>query len=225
MNPRLVLFDLDGTLADTAADITRATNRVLAEVERPPLPLATVRALVSKGARAVLRAGFDVPPDPAALDALAQRLFEVYCEAPVVDTRPFPGLRGVIADLGEAGLMWGVVTNKPIRLADPIVAALALQPAPRLVIGGDSLARRKPDPLPLLAACERAGVAIAESIYVGDAEIDVQTARAAGMPVVIAGFGYALPHDANWDPAPDFYARSVDELASILLAPVSSTGS
>ncbi len=219
MKPQLVLFDLDGTLADTAPDILLALNLTLTEAGRPPLALATVRGLVSRGARALLSAGFSAPPDETEMNRLFDRLFAIYGEAPAKETTVFPGLGDLIAQLGDINIRWGVVTNKPAALAEPIVAALGIAPAPVCVIGGDSFARKKPDPLPLLEACRIAGVAPGKTIYVGDAEIDARAARAAGMPLVIAGFGYAPEREAthSWDA--EHYAASVDELAHILGAP------
>lgn len=220
---RLVLFDLDGTLADTAPDIARATNRVLAEIGRPQLPLDRVRRTVSSGARALLRAGFeDTPPDDDELDRLVGRLFEHYAASPADETTVFAGLREMIGELGNRGAGWSVVTNKPERLARPIVTALDLAPPPGSVIGGDTLSARKPDALPLVAACRQAGIDVSQAIYVGDAEIDVRAARAAGMPVAIAGFGYA-PDPATvqtWNP--DVIAADVAELREFLLARIAA---
>lgn len=219
MSLELVLFDLDGTLADTAADIARATNLALAEIQRPPLSEAHVRKLVSLGARRVLSSSYaDDDVDLATLDRLTESLFAHYAEKPAARTRVFEGLDGLLDDLGRAGLSWGVVSNKPVALVRPIVAALALDPDPVCVLGGDSTVRKKPDPLPLLHACELAGISPARALYVGDAEIDVQAARAAGMPVAIAGFGYApdAGRVAAW--RPDFYADSVDALRRFALS-------
>lgn len=209
---RLVLFDLDGTLADTAADIASAANRMLADAGRPLLSEDAVRSLVSSGARAIVRAGFASAPEDGEMERLVSRLFDYYAEQPAARTRPFPGLGEVIAEVGAGGLAWAVVTNKPERIATPIVSALGLRPDALFVIGGDSLPRRKPDPLPLLAACARAGVAPSEALYVGDAQIDVEAARAAGMEVAVAGFGYApsRPEVAAW--GPHLYLASVAEL-------------
>lgn len=214
---RLVLFDLDGTLADTAGDIARATNVVLEEAGRPPLTTTAVRALVSSGARAILRAGFETPPDEAEMERMVARLFDHYAVKPAADTRAFPGMPELIGAVAGQGAIWGVVTNKPARLAIPVVSALNLAPAAVCVIGGDSLAQRKPDPLPLVVACERAGVVPSEAIYIGDAEIDVRAAHGAGMEIAIAGFGYAPPVSEALRWGADFYFARVDELAHALL--------
>ncbi len=218
MSLRLILFDLDGTLADTAPDIARATNLALAEVNRPPLPLERVRSIVSSGARALIRAGLDDPsPEDDAIEPLVRRLFDFYLDRPAAETSAFTGLPEVIGEVGKLGTAWGVVTNKPERLARPIIDALAFNPAPGWVIGGDSLPTRKPDPMPLLAACRSAGVKPAEAIYVGDAAIDVQAARAAGMPVIIVGFGYAPGMETVRSWKPDAIAPAVADLRRMLV--------
>lgn len=218
MSLRLVLFDLDGTLADTAPDIATATNRVLAEAGRPPLTLDCVREAVSSGARALLRAGFAgaVPPD-SELDPLIQRLFKHYAARPAAETTLFAGLRELIGELADRGAGWSVVTNKPERLAKPIISALAVDPPPGCIIGGDTLLARKPEALPLVTACRYAGVEVSQAIYVGDAEIDVRAARAAGMPVAIAGFGYAPDRTTVQSWGPDMIAADVTELREYLL--------
>ncbi|MDN5863695.1 MAG: HAD-IA family hydrolase [Gammaproteobacteria bacterium] len=219
MTPRLVLFDLDGTLADTAADIALVTNRVLAEAGRPPLSVAHVRARVSSGARHLLRSGFDSVPDEEELAKLQHRLFNYYAESPAVHTALFPGLAAVLAQLDTEHRLWGIVSNKPASLVAPIVASLALPSHPVCTIGGDSYARRKPDPLPLVQACSKAQVSPREAVYVGDARIDAEAARAAGMPLIVAGYGYA-PERAevcSWGEAG--YAADAGELARLLGLP------
>jgi phosphoglycolate phosphatase len=216
MKPRLVLFDLDGTLADTAPDIARATNRVLAEAGRPPLSLAEVRATVSFGARALIRTGFDQEPDKTIIEQLVSRLFEIYSQSPSRKTRLFAGLAELIGELTANGLRWGVVTNKPESLAVPIVEALGIKSDPVCIIGGDSLPRKKPDPLPLLEGCRRAGAPPTEAVYVGDAEIDAKAASAANMPLVIAGFGYAPEREATRAWGNSTYAANVETLARVL---------
>ncbi len=213
MNLQLVLFDLDGTLADTAVDIARATNLALAEAGRPPLSIEHVRERVSMGARRLIASSYAAgETDEAEIDHLTGRLFAHYAEEPARHTRVFEGLDQLVGDLGRMGIAWGVVSNKPEALVQPIVTALALRPAPLCMMGGDSTPRKKPDPLPLLHACEQAGVPPTRALYVGDAEIDVRAARAAGMPVAIAGFGYAPGAGVVSDWSPDCYADSVTVL-------------
>lgn len=213
MKPRLVLFDLDGTLADTAPDIARVINLVLAEEGRPPLALEAVRSLVSFGARQLLRSGFDEPLGDSRLARLQERLFDHYADNPVMHTAVFPGLSGLIGELAEAGICWGIVSNKPERLVRPIVSALALPFEPVCVTGGDTFDRKKPDPLPLIEACRLADIPIHEACYVGDAVIDAQAARAAGIPLIIAGYGYAPPRAVVREWGTGRHAADVDELA------------
>ncbi len=196
MKPRLVLFDLDGTLADTAPDIARVTNQVLAEAGRPPLSLSQVRATVSFGARALLLSGFDKTPEEIYIQQLLGKLFLLYSKEPSRETRAFPGLAELISSMAGHDILWGVVTNKPAALAAPIVAALGVAPPPACLIGGDTFPRKKPDPMPLIEACRQVGVTPDEAFYVGDANIDAQAAGAAGLPFVVAGFGYAPPRSA-----------------------------
>ena len=213
MNLQLVLFDLDGTLADTAVDIARATNLALAEAGRPALSIEHVRARVSMGARRLIASSYtDDAATEDEISDLTKRLFAHYSEVPARHTRVFEGLEALLGDLGRMDVPWGVVSNKPEALVQPIVTALALEPAPICMMGGDSTARKKPDPMPLLQACEMAGATPARTLYVGDAEIDVQAARAAGMPVAIAGFGYAPEAGIVETWRPDCYADTVETL-------------
>jgi phosphoglycolate phosphatase len=216
MTPRLVLFDLDGTLADTAPDIARVANQVLAEAHRPPLALETVRARVSFGARELLRGGFEHAVEDEKLDALLERLFAVYAEAPAVHTTVFPGLEAALAALGRADIRWGIVSNKPEALVRPIVMALALPGEPICVVGGDTFARKKPDPLPLVETCRRVNIPPAQTVYVGDSIIDAEAARAAGMPLIVAGFGYAPAQADLSDWGKVLYAADPRELSALL---------
>lgn len=215
MSLRLVLFDLDGTLADTAADIARAANLALAEAGREPFSVEHVRSLVSSGARKLIASSWDRAAEED-VDRLTRRLFAHYAEQPAQHTRVFSGLDGLIGEFGGLNLNWGIVSNKPVSLVRPILDALSLEPAPACVLGGDSVGAKKPDPLPLLHACGLAGALPTEALYVGDAEIDVRAARAAGMPVAIVGFGYAPeePVVRGWQP--DCYAGTVDALRAFV---------
>lgn len=218
MSLRLVLFDLDGTLADTAADIAHATNLALAEAARPPFTVEQVRALVSSGARKLIASGCGDSVGEKDIDRLIARLLAHYAERPTMHTRVFTGLDALIGKFAAHGLIWGVVSNKPIALAQPIVDALALAPPPVCILGGDSVSAKKPNPLPLLHACKNAGVTAQETLYVGDAEIDVRAAQAAGMPIAIAGFGYAPDETTVRTWQPDYYVDSVASLRTLILS-------
>lgn len=184
-----VLLDLDGTLIDSAPDLTRALNALRAEQGRAPLALGAVRNHVSHGSSAVVRVGF---PDAEAVrfDALRARFMDLYRAALVVDTQLFPGFAEVLEVLDAHRIPWGIVTNKPAWLTDPLLEQLALRSRARCVLSGDSLARRKPDPLPLLVAAEALGLPASRCLYLGDALRDAQAAQEAGMVALGARYGY-----------------------------------
>ena len=197
--PACVLFDLDGTLLDTAPDLAAALNRLRRERGEPELPPAAIRPTVSHGSPGMLKLGFGLESDDARYEALNQRFLELYREAIAVRTGLFPGMAGVLAHLEIARIPWGVVTNKPGWLTEPLLKALELWPRAACVVSGDTLAKRKPDPDPLWYACERMGVAPARAWYVGDAERDVQAGNRAGMITLVAGFGYLGAEDRPED--------------------------
>jgi phosphoglycolate phosphatase len=183
-----VLFDFDGTLADTAGDLGAALNRLRAEHGLAMLPLAEMRAFASSGARGLLRAGFGIAPDSPEYHALREAFLHFYGERVCVETRLFPGMRELLERLATLGIAWGIVTNKAERFTHPIVAALGLQPA--CVVCGDTTGQLKPHPAPLLRAAEMLALAPQDCCYVGDDLRDVQAARAAGMRSVAAEWGY-----------------------------------
>lgn len=186
---RAVLFDLDGTLLDTAPDMVGALNALRGEEGLAPLPFAMVRPAVSHGGARVVKIGFpDAGPEDSA--ALQKRYLQIYRDALSEGTRLFPGMDLVLDSLAERRLKSGIVTNKPAWLTDPLLEQLGLRPRFDCVVSGDTLAERKPHPLPLLHAAKLAGVDPAECIYVGDAQRDVQAAHAAGMPALVANYGY-----------------------------------
>ena len=185
-----VLFDLDGTLADTAPDMARAVNAMLATRGLEPVAEKTVRPHVSKGARGMIVAAFGVGPGHPDYPAMREEFLEIYAANLCVDSRLFPGMDGVLERLEADGIAWGVVTNKYERLARPLLEQLGLGKRAGIVVGGDSCPRPKPFPDPLLHAAQSLGIAPKDTLYVGDDERDVQAARAAGMPVIIAGYGY-----------------------------------
>jgi N-acetyl-D-muramate 6-phosphate phosphatase len=192
---RAVLFDLDGTLLDTAPDLASALNALRREEGLAPVPYEAVRAVVSHGAARVVKTGFpDADADAAA--ALRERFLQLYRGALSRGTRLFPGMEQVLDSLEGRRLKSGIVTNKPAWLTDPLLEQLGLRARFACVVSGDTLAERKPHPLPLLHAAKLAGVTAGECIYVGDAERDVQAAHAAGMAAVVANYGY-LREDEN----------------------------
>lgn len=194
--PRLkaVLFDLDGTLLDTAPDMHRALNALLREENRAVLPFGAVRPRVSHGAAGVVRVGFPDADEPR-FRGLQLRFLELYRAGLSLETTLFPGMDAVLEDLAERGLAAGIVTNKAAWLTDPLLDQMGLRERFVCVVSGDTVAERKPHPMPLLHAAELAGVEAVECIYVGDALRDVQAAHAAGMPALIARYGYLHDDD------------------------------
>ena len=196
---RAVLFDLDGTLLDTAPDMVGALNALRRERLLAPLPFAAIRSTVSHGSARVVKAGFP-DADPQTQLQLQQRFLEIYRGALSRETRLFPGMDEVLDALATLRIKTGIVTNKPAWLTEPLLEELNLRARFECVVSGDTVAERKPHPLPLLHAAELAGVAAGECVYVGDAERDVQAARAAGMAAVVANYGYmfADENSAAW---------------------------
>jgi phosphoglycolate phosphatase len=193
---RAALFDLDGTLLDTAPDMIGALNSLLAEEQRAALGFAGLRSQVSHGAIALVRAGF---PDAtgAAFELLRQRFLQLYSQRLAEQTRLFPGFEALLLGFEARRLPWGVVTNKPGWLTEPLLEALGLRRRAGCVISGDTLPERKPHPRPLLVAAAELGVSPAHCLYVGDALRDVQAGVAAGMVTIGARYGYV---DAADDP-------------------------
>jgi phosphoglycolate phosphatase len=196
-----LLLDLDGTLLDTAPDMGGALNLLRVEAGREPLPLAGIRPFVSHGAMRLVSLGFP-EASGAEFERLRLRFLELYSQNLALRTALFPGIEPVLDELERLGLPWGVVTNKPGWLTDPLLAALGLDHRASCVVSGDTVAERKPHPLPLLHAAGLVGVAPAHCVYVGDAERDIQAGRAAGMTTVVAAYGYISAEDdpAGWQP-------------------------
>lgn len=192
---RTVLFDLDGTLADTAPDLAFALNEVLREQGMAPLPFETIRPVVSHGGIALIKLGFNIDERAPAFDGLRQRLLAIYREHIVRETTLFDGMAELLDTIETRGLNWGVVTNKPGWLTEPLLEGLGLMTRASAVVSGDTLAQRKPHPAPMLLACEQAGSEAAQCLYVGDAQRDIEAGRNAGMQTLIARFGYIGEED------------------------------
>jgi phosphoglycolate phosphatase len=193
---RAVLFDLDGTLVDTAPDLAYALNRTLEQQGRPPLDLETIRPLVSHGGSALIRAGFGISPGEPGFEARSTELLAVYADNLSRCTTLFPGMDAVLERLEKNGIAWGVVTNKPSWLTDPLMRELGLTSRATCIISGDTTPNAKPHPDPLLHACRLSGCLPAECLYVGDAERDIRAGEAAGTHTLIALFGYIAETDS-----------------------------
>jgi phosphoglycolate phosphatase len=187
---RAVLFDLDGTLADTALDLGAALNHMLVEHELPPQPYAAVRPIASHGARGLIKLGFKMDGDHPEFQRLRARFLDLYDQHFDQTTVLFPEVEELIIQLTERGLPWGIITNKPMRFTDRLVPALRFPNIPAVVVSGDTAGAPKPDPRPMLHAAEVLGIPAEECIYIGDAERDIQAGKAVGMKTVIANWGY-----------------------------------
>jgi phosphoglycolate phosphatase len=192
---RAVLFDLDGTLADTARDLGFALNEQRRLHGLPPLTFETIRPQASHGARGLLKLGFNITPDSPDFPAMRTQYLALY-ERHICDhTVLFPGMDETLRALEQRGLQWGVVTNKPARFTVPLMRALKLDARAACIVSGDTTANAKPHPEPLLTAARQIGVKPEACLYVGDAERDVEAAVAAGMRVLIADYGYLAEDD------------------------------
>lgn len=185
-----VLFDLDGTLADSAGDLAGAVNRMRAERGLRPVPVAALRPHASAGARGLLGAGLGVAPDAADYPVLRDQFLAYYAAALDRTTQLFDGIGALLDALDERALPWGIVTNKAARFTRPVVEALGLDRRAGAVVSGDTTAHPKPHPAPLLHAAMLLGVDAAHCAYVGDDLRDVVAGNAAGMATIVAEYGY-----------------------------------
>jgi 2-phosphoglycolate phosphatase len=187
---RAVLFDLDGTLADTAPDLARALNRVRAANGLAPVPAEITRPCTSSGARGLLKVGFGLNPGDERYDALRLQFLDFYAAEICIDTRLFDGMAELLARFDQDRMPWGVVTNKAERLTLLLLQGLNLAGRAACIVGGDTTARAKPHPDPLLHAAAALQLPPSACLYVGDDLRDVQSARAAGMRALAARYGY-----------------------------------
>lgn len=194
-----VLFDLDGTLLDTAPDLGAAVNHVLVQEGFAPLSEAVIRQITSHGALGLLRAGLgDELLEELGASRLRTALLDYYAAHLCLGTRPFDGMIELVHWLEEQDMPWGIVTNKPGFLTDPLLAQLPELKGCAVAVSADTLPVRKPDPAPMFYACDKLGVAPAHTLYVGDHVRDIEAGRNAGMVTAVAGWGYLDERD---DPA------------------------
>ena len=218
MSPRLgaVLFDLDGTLIDSAPDLAGACNEMRIERGLAPLPYERLRPMVGSGARGMVGASFGVAPDSPGYLELRDEFLARYEARMTQETRVFDGMGPVLAWLERERLPWGIVTNKATRFAVPLVAALGLSERAATLICGDTVAHSKPHPAPLLEAAGRLGVAPRRCAYVGDDRRDVDAGRAAGMVTIVAAWGYLGEGDAPVAWGADHLIVRPDELPALI---------
>lgn len=189
-NPQIVLFDLDGTLLDTAPDMTYSLNQLCLEHGLPEIAYENIRPYVSQGARALIKQGFQISETDSRMSDLVEEYLAIYQRHATNATQLFPTMQQVLDYLDDQHIPWGIVTNKPSRFTAEILRALDLDIRALCVVCGDSLAKRKPDPEPLLYACEKLSQPPKNCLYVGDSEIDVIASKAAGIPSLVALYGY-----------------------------------
>jgi N-acetyl-D-muramate 6-phosphate phosphatase len=212
--PRAALFDLDGTLLDSAPDMLATANRLREERGMAPMALTELRPHVSKGSRAMLGVAFPQYPQ-SEREALVTEFLSVYQEELGRHSRLFDGVEAMLSALEQHGTRWGIVTNKPEYLAREILPQLGWESRCAVLIGGDTLVEKKPHPLPLQVAAQRIGIAIADCVYVGDDERDIVAARAAGMPSIAVLWGYRL----DGDQPESWMADAICELPQQLVDP------
>ena len=187
---KAVLFDLDGTLVDTAPDLGYALNLQRARHGLAPLPDDIIRPQASHGARGLLAVGFDLTPEAPSFARMREEFLQLYADNICRHSRPFPGILDLLAELDARQLKWGVVTNKPACFTEPLMSILELAERAACIISGDTCPQPKPHPAPMLAAAELCGATPAQCLYLGDTERDIQAANAAAMPSLVAAWGY-----------------------------------
>jgi len=192
---RTVLFDLDGTLLDTAPDLCYALNILRQEHGLPPLSLESVRPAASHGGIAIVRKGFSMNPDEPGFEPLRKRFLEIYQDNLVRETAFFNGMAELLENIESTGMKWGVVTNKPSWLTEPLLEKLGLSQRAACIVSGDTIPMKKPHPAPLIHACMLSQSLVTECLYVGDAERDIQAGNSAGMKTIVALFGYIDEND------------------------------
>lgn len=193
-------FDLDGTLVDTAPDLAYALNQVMEQEGRAPLPYASIREVASHGSAGLLGLGFGITTDNPEFASLQKRFVKVYQDNLTRESRLFEGMQKVIDKIDETGIKWGVITNKPQFLTEPLMTGLNLKQRAACIVSGDTTDQSKPHPAPMLHACKLVNVQPAQCVYIGDAERDIVAGRNAEMHTIAACYGYLSDDDRpeNW---------------------------
>ena len=198
---KAVLFDLDGTFADTAPDLAAALNHVRANLELSPLPLEILRPQASHGSRGLLKVGLDIEPQHPDYDTLRKQFLDYYERNICVHTQLFEGMAQLLEELEQHNILWGIITNKPHRYTLPLMQAMGYAERAACLISGDTCGHSKPHPDPMLKASEIINIPPAQCLYVGDDLRDMQAANASGMHGIIANYGYVGPNATidNWN--------------------------
>lgn len=200
MQLRAVLFDMDGTLLDTAPDFIAVCQAMLAAHGRPAIDDQRIADVVSGGARAMVAATFDMDPEAPGFETLRQEFLDRYQDHCAVYSRLYDGMPELLESIERANLIWGVVTNKPVRFAEPIMQQLGLAERSAVLVCPDHVSNSKPDPEPLLLACSQLGIDPAQVLFIGDDLRDIESGRAAGTKTAAVRYGYIHPEDnpAHW---------------------------
>lgn len=210
-----ILFDLDGTLLDTAPDFEVCLNELLMEEGKPPMSYAHVRQVVSQGARGLVQLGFNIDIHDSAFEGLKQRLLDGYEKVLGAKTTFFPGIESLLERLSLGNIPWGIVTNKPERYTFPLLEQITFPSKPQCVICADTLEHAKPHPLPISHGCKLLNIEANKSLYVGDDHRDVLASQAAGLPCCVVHYGYI--HESvdpkNWQA--QYYVDHADEIFPI----------
>lgn len=221
MKLKAILFDLDGTLLDTAPEFTDGINQLRLEAGLSPVSLDLIRPAVSHGSAEVIKTGFNLTDTSKNFEELKQRFLGIYLKNLGSNTHYFPGIEELLLNIEESGLKWGIVTNKPHFLTQPLLDKLNLSKRANAIVSGDTLSVAKPSPLPILHACEQMGIAPELCYYVGDAQRDIIAGKSSGMlATFMAMYGYLSPNDDPFEWGADHYIQHPNEI----LTPRFSTG-
>lgn len=219
-SPRLraVVFDLDGTLLDTAPEFVAVVQQLRAEHQLGPLSETLIRACVSDGARAMVSLALDITEQDDIFEARRQRFLDIYQGLLGTATLAYPGISALLADLQDAGIAWGISTNKPSYLTNPLIESMGFSPLPASIVCPDHVSQPKPHPEPLLLNCLQMDCPPHAAIYIGDHLRDIQAGRSAGMYTIAAAYGYIHDEDdvASW--GADAVARDGEELLELIVA-------
>ena len=211
-----VLFDLDGTLIDTAPDFAVVVNQLRQRYQRDAMDYATIRAQVSHGARALVTLALDILPEDEGFEEKRQELLALYSQHLAVKTRLFAGMTQTLNWIEQQLLPWGIVTNKPRRYAEPILAALGLSERCQTLVCPDDVTNTKPDPEPMFLACQQIHCAPEKVLYLGDHRRDIDAGKAAGMPTIATRYGYIEAHDPAESWQADFIVDHAGEIPGLL---------
>jgi len=212
-----VLFDLDGTLIDTAPDFVKVVNQLLQENARPAISEERIRQTVSDGARALVKLAFEIEEDDADFAALNQRLLDLYYDQlATTEACLYPGLDVLLKEFAVQGIRWGIVTNKPEKYAELLLKNLGLRDACGVLICPDHVSERKPHPEPILLACQRLQVSTERTVYIGDHIRDVQAAKNADVIAIAAAYGYLAADAKAEEWYADFILAASDQTADLL---------